>query len=84
MRHTYERILQLELITLGLSIVLGFISLFNGSLFFLFFSLYMLALSLACDAYSHQFTTYRNMQGIKQLVRAALIVILTTIFIFHL
>jgi hypothetical protein len=84
MRQTYEKVMQLELISLGLSIILGFIALLQGSVLVILISFYFLAVSLLCDAYSHQYTTHRQLQGGKQIARACILVILSTALIFHL
>ncbi|MCF3942780.1 hypothetical protein [Oceanobacillus alkalisoli] len=78
MKQTYEKVIQLELLTLGLSVVLGFIALFQSSIFLVIFSFYLLGISLICDAYSHQYTSSRMLQGKKQLIRAAVILLLAS------
>lgn len=83
-KQTYEKIMQLELLSLGLSIILGFIALFQASIYFIFISFYLLAISLACDAYSHQYTTHRQLQGKKQLARAVVLILLATSLLFQL
>jgi len=75
--------MQLELIMLGLSILLGFVAFLQSSIYLFLFAFYLLAISLACDAYGHQYTTRRELQGGKQLVRAVLLFILTTGLIFY-
>lgn len=84
MRHPYEKILRLELFTLGLSILTGFIALFQASVFLIVISFYLLAISLACDAFIHlYFHMYqREMQGMKQIIRGAVLFLLSTVLIF--
>lgn len=82
MRQTFEKVMILEILSLVLSILLGFVALFQTSVILLISSFYMLAISLACDAYSHEYTTYRQFQGRKQLVRAVVVFFLATTLIF--
>ena len=83
-RQTYEKVLLLEIFSLGLSILLSVIALFQGSAYLLIISCYLLVISLACDAYSHEFTSYRQFQGKKQLARAIILFFIATALIFQL
>lgn len=82
-RQTYEKIMQLEFVALGFSVLFALVALFQSSIIFLVFSFYSLAVSLACDAYSHRFTSYRQFQGKKQLARAVIIFLLGTALFFR-
>lgn len=82
MKQTYEKVIQIELLTLGLSVVLGFIALFQSSILLVIFSFYLLSISLICDAYSHQYTSARMLQGKKQLIRAVVILLLASALYF--
>lgn len=82
LRHPYEKIMQLELLTLGASVLIGLIALIQASVFFIILSFYFIVLSLACDVFSHNYTSHRQQQGLKQAVRAGMLFFLTTVLIF--
>lgn len=84
MKQPYEKVMQIELLTLGLAIILGFVALLQSSIYFMLLSFYLLAVSLVCDAYSHQYTTQRQWQGGKQVVRAVVLFFLATAVFFQL
>ena len=82
MRHPYDKIMRLEMIALGLSIVTGILALIQASLLFIILCFYFSVLSLACDAFSHLYTSHRQVQGLKQAIRAAILFIVSTALIF--
>lgn len=82
MKHPYEKIMRIELFSLGLSIFIGLIALIQSSILFILVSFYLAAISLACDAFNHNYTSHRRMQGLKQAIRAALLFLLATALIF--
>ena len=82
MRHPYEKIMRLELIAIGLSILTGIIALFQASVLFILLAIYLIIISLACDAFTHNFTTYRQLQSLKQAIRAGILFLLATALIF--
>ena len=84
MRHPYDKIIRLELIALGLSIVTGLIALIQASILFIILCFYFSVLSLACDAFSHLYTSNRRVQSIKQAIRAVILLIASTALIFFL
>ncbi|GEM_PF-6676857 len=85
MRHSYEKIIQLELIALGLSILIGIIALIQASVLFITLAIYLIIVSLACDAFIHNFTALaanRQLQSLKQAIRAGILFLLATALIF--
>ena len=84
MRHPYDKIMRLELLALGLSIVTGVIALIQASILFIILCFYFCVLSLACDAFSHLYTSHRQLQSLKQAIRAAILFIVSTALIFFL
>lgn len=82
MRHTYEKIIQLEMLTLGLSLLIGLIALIQASFLFIILGFYFSTISLICDVLSHRYTSYQKIQGMKQAIRAGVLFFLTTVLIF--
>lgn len=83
MRHPYEKFIRLELVTLVLVVVIGFISVFQGYPIIMLFCLYLLSISIFCEALIHM-NTFRTTEGIKQFVKAFMLMLLTTILLFQL
>ncbi|RDW22306.1 hypothetical protein CWR48_00945 [Oceanobacillus arenosus] len=83
MRHPYEKFARIELISLVIVILFGLIALIQGFLILIFFSLYLIALSLVCDALLHLY--FRNSQQAgKQILRAVMLFIFATYLLFAL
>lgn len=83
MRHPYEKFIRLELITLVLVVIIGLISVFQGILIIMLFSLYLLAISIFCEALIAM-NTHNTAEGAKQFVKAAMLMLVTTILLFQL
>ncbi len=83
MRHPYEKFIRLELITLVLVVIIGLISVFQGILIIMLFSLYLLSISIFFEALI-AFNTHNTAEGAKQFVKAAMLMLVTTILLFHL
>lgn len=81
MRHSYQNIILIELGTLGGATVIGLIAIIKKSFLFVYLSLYILSVSLACDAIVLWYT-YRQQEAIKQLLRAMLLFLFTTFVLF--
>lgn len=82
LRHPHEKIIRIELIAIGLSFFIGLIALIQASIFFLIIAFYFIVISLVCDAFSHSYTSNRQLQSIKQAIRASILFILATGLIF--
>ncbi|GAA0436058.1 hypothetical protein GCM10008983_10870 [Lentibacillus halophilus] len=83
MRNVYEKYIRLEFVTLGLAIVTGIIAIMQGYVIMMTGSLYFIAASLFCEGVLH--TSTNNAQdGIKQLIKAGMVAILSTIMLFQL
>lgn len=83
MRHPYEKFIRIELICLTFIILVGIFALIQGSALVILMCLFVLSLSLFCDAliawYSH-----RTAQAAKQLIRGVMIIMFTTVLFFQL
>src|SRR5699024_4144062 len=77
MRRSYEKIIFLEHISLTVAIVIGFIALVKSFYILVYLSFYILSLSIACNAIFF-WNTYRKTNAIKQLLREAILLLLTT------
>lgn len=83
MQHPSERFVKIELLCLGLALFIGGFAIYKTSLLLLFMSIYLIAISLLCDGLV-AITTHYRVTGIKQIIRAILLFILTTLIIFNL
>lgn len=83
MRHPYRKIVQMEFISLLFAFLIGFSALIAGYMILLFLSIYLIVLSLVCDAMILMYTRHPVEAG-KQAVRSAMLFIFTTYFIFRL
>lgn len=82
MRHPYEKFIRIELATIALAILIGFIVLIKGYILLAFASLYLLVISLLSEAMIAWFT-HQKVQSGKQIIRAVILFALTTYFIFQ-
>ncbi|WP_164667535.1 hypothetical protein [Virgibacillus doumboii] len=83
MRHPYEKFIRLELLTLGLVVVTGLIAIFQGYLIIMFFSLYLLSISIFCEALI-ALNTPHSTEGVKQFAKAVMLLLITTVLLFQL
>ncbi|MBC5635588.1 MULTISPECIES: hypothetical protein [Ornithinibacillus] len=82
MRHPYNKFIQGELVAIGLAIVCGLIALIQGVFLLIVICLYLLAASLVFDGLIAMNMRNPN-HGVKQMLRAAILFLLTTfLFIF--
>lgn len=83
MRHPYEKFIRIELICLAFVVLVGVFALIQGSSLVILMCFFVLSLSLLCDAlillYSHQ-----TAQAGKQIIRAIMIIMFTTVLLFQL
>ncbi|MFC4024922.1 hypothetical protein ACFOUV_14095 [Oceanobacillus longus] len=83
MRHPYRKLVQMELISLLFACIIGFSALVAGYIIIVFLSIYLVVLSLFCDAMILMYTRH-SVEGGKQAVRGAMLLVFTTYFIFQL
>ncbi|WP_067728438.1 hypothetical protein [Oceanobacillus damuensis] len=83
MRHPYRKLIQMEFISLLFALLIGFSALITGYIIILFLSIYLIVLSLVCDAMILLYTRHPVEAG-KQAVRGIMLFLFTTYFIFQL
>ncbi|WP_017798245.1 hypothetical protein [Oceanobacillus kimchii] len=83
MRHPYQKFIQMEVIGLVLSFLSGITALITGWLILLFFAVYLLVLSIVCDAIILM-QTRRQSEAMKQAIRAFVLFLLITSMFFQL
>ena len=83
MRHPYEKFIHIEMMALLSVIIIGLIALIQGYLILIYLCLYLIALSLVCDALVHWYTN-QTTHSVKQILRAILIFVITTYLLFSL
>lgn len=83
MRHPYEKFIRLELLTLGIVIITGVISIVKGYPIIMILSLYLLSISIFCEALIG-LNTQRTTKGAKQFAKAFMLFLLTTVLFFQL
>ncbi|GLO67712.1 hypothetical protein M3E13_02355 [Oceanobacillus kimchii] len=83
MRHPYQKFIQMEVIGLVLSFLSGITALITGWVILLFFAVYLLVLSIVCDAIILM-QTRRQSEAMKQAIRAFVLFLLITSMFFQL
>ncbi|MEC5424421.1 hypothetical protein QGM71_13050 [Virgibacillus sp. C22-A2] len=83
MRHPYEKFIRIELLSLASAILIGIIALAQGYTLLIFLCLYLLALSLACNALIELHRHEADQAG-KQILRAIMLFILASFMLFQL
>ncbi|MFS0750253.1 hypothetical protein [Oceanobacillus sp. 1P07AA] len=83
MRHPYQKFIQMEVIGLVLSFLSGITALITGWVILLFFAVYLLVLSIVCDAIILM-QTRRQSEAMKQGIRAFILFLLITSMFFQL
>ncbi|MFD1361597.1 hypothetical protein [Lentibacillus salinarum] len=83
MRNPYERYKRMELISLALAVVIGLIAIVQGYTIFMLFSFYLLAFSILSEGIFY-LNTNKAPDGIKQCVKAGVLVLLATMLFFRL
>lgn len=83
MRHPYQKFIQMEVIGLVLSFLSGITALITGWVILLFFAVYLLVLSIVCDAIILM-QTRRQSEAMKQAIRAFILFLLITSMFFQL
>ena len=82
MRHRYEKIVRVELITLGISPIVGLIALIQASFLLIILAILFISISLVCDALTHRYTSHQKVQEPKQIFRASVLLFLIIGLIF--
>ncbi|MCG1030309.1 hypothetical protein J5S49_18650 [Virgibacillus halodenitrificans] len=83
MRHPYTRLIRLEIISIICALIIGTLALIKGFITLIFLCVYLISLSLIVDALIHIHTNQAPLAA-KQVLRAILLFIFTTYFIFKL
>jgi len=83
MKHPYEKFMNIELVSILLSILVGVVAFIQGYLFLIFLALYLVVISLSCDALIKWYTHYKN-EAIMQFVRSGMLFLLTTYLLLSL
>ncbi|MBY7144775.1 hypothetical protein KFZ56_17280 [Virgibacillus sp. NKC19-3] len=83
MRHPYEKFIRIELICITFVILVGVFAIFQSAALVILMCFFVLALSLCCDALI-EYYSHRTVQAAKQLIRAIMIILFTTILFFQL
>lgn len=81
MRHPYEKVIRIELISMISAVLIGIIALIKGYIIFIFICFFLITLSLLAEAIILWFT-YQKVQSGKQLIRAFMILILAVYIAF--
>ncbi|WP_382395221.1 hypothetical protein [Lentibacillus juripiscarius] len=71
----------MEHITLGLAVVTGILAIIQGYAILMVCSLYMIAFSIFCEGVIYA-STNNTIAGIKQFIKAGMILVLSTILLF--
>ncbi|WP_404455834.1 hypothetical protein [Oceanobacillus kapialis] len=77
MRHPFEKIIRIELLTIVLALIIGLISIIQGYLLLATCSIYLIAISFTCTALL-DWKTNQTAQGAKHAARALLLFLLAT------
>ncbi|BAC14982.1 hypothetical protein ACFQ4N_13220 [Oceanobacillus iheyensis] len=83
MRHPYQKFIQMEVIGLVLSFLCGITALITGWIILLFVAVYLLVVSIVCDAIILM-QTRRQSEAMKQAIRAFVLFLLITSMFFQL
>ncbi|GAA0605648.1 hypothetical protein GCM10009001_23650 [Virgibacillus siamensis] len=83
MRHPYEKFIRLELFTLAAAVFIGLIAMFQGFLLIIFFCIFLLAVSMIFEGLIAM-NTFHTTEGLKQFIKAAMLLLLTLVLFFQL
>lgn len=83
MRHPYRKLIQMEFVSLLFALLIGFSALIAGYIIIIFLSIYLIVLSLICDALLLMYSRHPAEAG-KQAIRGIMLFLFTTYFIFQL
>lgn len=83
MRHPYEKFIRIEIICITFVLLVGVFALFKGAALIILMCFFVLALSLFCDALI-EYYSHRTPQAAKQLIRAVMIILFSTVLFFQL
>lgn len=83
MRHPYEKLIRLELITIVLAFVIGLFAIIQTYILLLFLGLFLLAISLILTALV-EYHTYRTQEAVKHGIRALFLLLFTAYLTFFL
>lgn len=83
MKQPYEKVIQLEILSIVIGASLGIFAIIKGYYFLLFMCFYLIAISFLCEAIVEWYLLHRPNAG-KQFFRAMILVIFTTYLIIKL
>ncbi|SFE08344.1 hypothetical protein SAMN05216238_10834 [Lentibacillus persicus] len=83
MHNPYEKYKRMELITLALAVIIGLTAVVQGTAILMLFSLLLVAVSIFSEGLL-QFNTNKAAEGIKQFVKAGILMLLAAILLFFL
>ncbi|SFA97735.1 hypothetical protein SAMN04488072_104270 [Lentibacillus halodurans] len=81
MRSPYEKYIRIELLALALAVIIGLIAIVQGYVIIILLCVYLLAFSMFCEGFLH-LNTNKPIDGIKQFVKAGMLMVLATILFF--
>lgn len=80
MDHPYLKLIRIEILSLLFGSFLGLFAIVQNYRILLFFSLYLIVISLICNALIASYMS-KKAEVLKQLIRAILLFVITTYFI---
>ncbi|GGJ82989.1 hypothetical protein GCM10007063_01850 [Lentibacillus kapialis] len=83
MRNPYDKYIRMELLTLTLAVVIGLIAIVQGYVIIMLLCVYLLAFSILCEGFLF-LNTNHSADGIKQVAKAGMLMLLATILFFSL
>lgn len=83
MRHPYEKIIRIELFSIGFAVLFGIFAFIQGYTILMFVCFYLISISLVAEAMV-AWLTYHKEQAIKSIIRAILIFMMSTYLFWQL
>ncbi|WP_010531536.1 hypothetical protein [Lentibacillus jeotgali] len=83
MHNPYEKYIRIELLSLALAVVIGLIAIVQGYVIIMLLCVYLLAFSIFSEGL-FLLNTNRSTEGIKQVAKAGMLMLLATILFFSL
>ncbi len=81
MHHERDKYNLMSIGSLGLALIIGLFAMIKSFLLLIIISFYLIAVSLICEALLLNIS-FRQLEGIKQLARALVLIILITYLLF--
>ncbi|ALX49846.1 hypothetical protein [Lentibacillus amyloliquefaciens] len=83
MRNQYEKYIRMELLLLALGVIVGLTAIVQGSAVMMLLCVLLVAISICFDGLL-QFNTNKAAEGIKQFLKAGMLMLLAAILLFFL